>query len=83
MLRLTGFWLAFVLAAASAPDPDGTEPMDTGPQDAAPSISDPPGQETANPSPEDAGAAATEPLDPIETRNSIKVNANVSLPQDI
>ena len=33
--------------------------------------------------PKETEAADTEPLIPIETQNSIRVNANVSLPQDI
>lgn len=39
--------------------------------------------EPLNPVPEEAGPAETEPLIPIETQSSIRVNANVNLPQDI
>ena len=97
MRRLAWVCLALALFAAGAtstapanssratdatvlnPDtPRGTAEPDTPAVAASPN-----GTEPAEPSQESVEAGETEPLVPIETQNSIRVNANVSLPQDI
>ena len=87
-----------VAASASATvvrDPDarpgeqpGSAPRGAGNRAAPAGAETEPGQAAAEPrAPAPASAdsepADTEPLAPIETTNAIRVNANVSLPQDI
>ena len=78
---------------AAVPQPGTTGPSETGRNhagagesdldDAGPGATGPADNELLNALPEEAGPAETEPLTPIEIQGSIRVNANVSLPQDI
>jgi len=60
------------------PDATPSEAPDAGPFDDEPAAAGP-----IDAHPSDDELVEPEPLAPIETRSSIRVNANVSLPQDI
>ena len=68
---------------AAIAQPVTTRPPVAGPDHAGPGETGPVDTELSNTVPEDTESAEIESLTPIETRSSIRVNANVSLPQDI
>ncbi len=68
---------------AAVAQPVTTLPPETGPDHAGQGDTEPAGTELLNTVSEETEPAETEPLTPIETQSSIRVNANVSLPQDI
>ncbi len=90
------FCLAFVLFAtvsavaeperdgqAAAREPGTTVTDENGSDQAGPGETGPAGTEPFSAVGQESEPAETEPLAPIETQSSIRVNANVSLPQDI
>lgn len=90
------FCLAFVLLAtvsaiaeserdgqAAVREPGATVTDENGPDQAGPGETGPDGTEPFDAVQQESEPAETEPLAPIETQSSIRVNANVSLPQDI
>ena len=83
MLRLTTVCLAFVLLGAAAPIVTPATEGDSSAIDEDGSATEQAASETNKRAPANTEPAEIEPLIPIETKNSIRVNANVSLPQDI